>query len=281
MDKRKSLAAVVGAAFAVPILASDSSNKQDVGGAFEGPATTNPSLIRPPGALEEKQFLNACIRCGECMKVCPTNGLQPTKLEAGIEGLWTPILVPEIGYCEYNCTLCGQVCPTGAIQELTLARKKETSIGTAFFDVDRCLPYAFAIDCIVCEEHCPTTPKAIWFETIDRFSREEVTEDTGFGDAFESGSDDYAQPQEEESGNDESGLLEFTGDAGGAYGGGYGSSGDPDSTLLKRPRIDPKLCIGCGICEKVCVVADKPAVRVTSVGESRSSTNQMLLGGGY
>jgi ferredoxin len=56
------------------------------------------------------------------------------------------------------------VCPTDAIQELDLEVKKKTKIGLAFIDVNRCLPYAFKTNCIVCEEHCPTSPKAIIFE---------------------------------------------------------------------------------------------------------------------
>ncbi len=98
------------------------------------------------------------------MKVCLTNGLQPTLLEAGIEGIWSPILVPRIGYCQYYCTLCGQVCPSGAIRPLSQPEKEKTKIGLAFIDKGRCLPYAQGIPCIVCEEHCPTPKKAIWFE---------------------------------------------------------------------------------------------------------------------
>ena len=77
---------------------------------------TPAELIRPPGALPEARFLAACVKCGECMKVCPTNALQPALGQAGPEGLWTPVLVPKIGYCEYYCSLCTQVCPTGAIR---------------------------------------------------------------------------------------------------------------------------------------------------------------------
>ncbi|MBN1828016.1 MAG: 4Fe-4S binding protein, partial [Deltaproteobacteria bacterium] len=121
-------------------------------------------LIRPPGALPEDEFLKSCIRCGECMKVCITNGLQPTFLEAGAEGLWTPILVPAIGHCEFRCTLCGQVCPTGAIRRLSLAEKASTVIGAAMIDRGRCLPWAFGISCAVCEEVCPTPEKAIRLE---------------------------------------------------------------------------------------------------------------------
>ncbi len=121
-------------------------------------------LIRPPGSVEETEFLRRCVKCGECMKVCITNGLQPTFMQAGFEGIWSPILVSRIGYCEFNCTLCGQVCPTDAIEELAVEVKRKRKIGLAFVDQNRCLPYAFGINCIVCEEHCPTSPKAIKFE---------------------------------------------------------------------------------------------------------------------
>ncbi|GAB4239143.1 MAG: 4Fe-4S binding protein [Deltaproteobacteria bacterium] len=121
----------------------------------------SPSLIRPPGALAEREFLARCTRCGECMRVCIANGLQPTWFEAGIEGMWSPVLVPRIGYCEYNCTLCGQVCPTGAIRRLPLLEKRKVRLGLAWIDRSRCLPWKGESDCIVCEEHCPTGSKAI------------------------------------------------------------------------------------------------------------------------
>jgi MauM/NapG family ferredoxin protein len=123
----------------------------------------NPSLIRPPGALPEREFLQRCIACGLCMKVCPTNGLHPTLLQAGLDGLWTPQLIPQIGYCEQECNLCGQVCPTGAIEPLTVEEKKKVKIGLATIDTNRCLPYAYQRECIICEEHCPVATKAIYF----------------------------------------------------------------------------------------------------------------------
>ena len=98
------------------------------------------------------------------MKVCITGGLQPTLLSAGIEGIWTPMLVSRVGYCEYSCTLCGQVCPTQAIENLALPKKRKIVIGLAFVDPSRCIPFAQGTPCIVCEEHCPTPKKAIVFE---------------------------------------------------------------------------------------------------------------------
>ena len=204
-------------------------------------ANYNPLVIRPPGAVEEREFLERCIRCAECMKVCPNNALHPAFFEAGIEGMWTPILIARIGYCEPSCVLCGEVCPTGAIQKITEEQKlgigqKPISIGTAAFDQGRCLPWAMATPCVVCEEFCPTSPKAIWVEEVTVEKREATPEPDG-------------KPPKRV-------TLE-----------------------VQRPHVDPALCIGCGACEKVCPVQDKPAVYVTSVGETRSKTNVILLEG--
>lgn len=120
-----------------------------------------PLLLRPPGALWEDEFLDRCVRCGACLKVCITNGLQPALWEAGLEGMMSPVLVPRLGYCEYHCTLCGQVCPTGAIAELSPAEKKTVKLGTAVFDLSLCKPWARGEFCIMCEEVCPVSDKAI------------------------------------------------------------------------------------------------------------------------
>lgn len=120
----------------------------------------DPWLIRPPGA-RENNLLGKCIRCGECLKVCPTAGLQPSLLTAGWEGLWTPVLVPRLGYCDYSCNSCGQVCPTGAIPSLSLEDKRKDVIGLAYIDRNRCIPWDDLRDCVVCEEMCPVPEKAI------------------------------------------------------------------------------------------------------------------------
>jgi ferredoxin len=187
--------------------------------------TYHAELIRPPGSTTENEFLSKCIRCGECMKMCPTNAVQPAMSEGGIAALWTPVLKMKMGYCEYECNLCSQVCPTHAIELKTLEAKQAIRIGTAFFNKNRCLPYALARTCIVCEEHCPTPRKAIWFEEV------QVMTPTGA------------------------------------------------MAALKQPRVNPDLCIGCGICENKCPITDERGVHVTSVGETRNPKNQALLDG--
>lgn len=112
-------------------------------------------LIRPPGSFPEPDFLNVCIHCGKCMKVCPTNGLQPCILEAGIEGFWTPRLIPRIGGCEKNCNMCGQVCPTSAIRKLSLQEKTYAKIGSAVIHRRRCIAWVRNMVCLICDEVCP------------------------------------------------------------------------------------------------------------------------------
>ncbi len=134
------------------------------------------SVIRPPGSVEEDEFLRRCIKCDQCIRVCPTNVLQPSLFEAGVEGLWTPIMISKMGWCELNCTLCSQVCPTGAIREISIAEKLGTGpfaakgpikTGTAFYNQGRCLPWAMDTSCVVCEEVCPVSPKAIFTRNVE------------------------------------------------------------------------------------------------------------------
>jgi MauM/NapG family ferredoxin protein len=125
----------------------------------------NARLIRPPGANEE-ELLRRCVRCGACVRICPTHGLQPSLAEAGLEGFGTPVLIPRLGPCDYGCTACGQVCPTEAIPSLSLAIKRNTPLGVAFVDRDLCLPWSGASPCIVCEEMCPVPDKAIVLQDV-------------------------------------------------------------------------------------------------------------------
>jgi formate hydrogenlyase subunit 6/NADH:ubiquinone oxidoreductase subunit I len=140
----------------------------------------NRGVIRPPGSMAEDEFLRRCIKCDQCIRVCPTNVLQPALFEAGVEGLWTPIMISKMGWCELNCTLCSQVCPTGAIREISIAEKLGSGpfegkgpvkTGTAFYNRGRCLPWAMDVSCVVCEEVCPVSPKAIFTRNVEVTNR--------------------------------------------------------------------------------------------------------------
>ena len=132
-----------------------------LGAKTKGDGAGRSFMIRPPGALDDKKFITRCVRCGNCMKVCPTNVLQPSMLQSGLEGIWTPHLVNEIGYCEYNCNACGNVCPTHAIPKLAITEKRKVKLGTAVVDKPICIAWGLKMECLVCEEHCPVPQKAI------------------------------------------------------------------------------------------------------------------------
>ena len=113
-------------------------------------------IVRPPGALPEEEFVSTCIICQECVRVCPTGGLQPALLEAGIGAVGTPYLAPRKGGCLLNRScpnLCARVCPVGAIQIVDPSKMR---VGLARVDRDRCLAWAQGAKCLVCVEACPT-----------------------------------------------------------------------------------------------------------------------------
>lgn len=126
-------------------------------------------LIRPPGAVPEPLFLQRCIRCGQCMKVCPTNTLQPCFLESGLEGIYSPKLLPRLAGCDQTCHKCGQVCPTEAIRRLDLEEKTHAKMGTAYIDRNRCIVWVEDRLCLICDEQCPYD--AIVFRWEDDFRR--------------------------------------------------------------------------------------------------------------
>lgn len=118
-------------------------------------ALVDPHLIRPPGAMPELDFLARCVRCGECMKACPTNTLQPIWFKAGLEGIFSPVLTPRLAACAANCNACGKVCPTAAIRELSLVEKQHAKVGTAWINRQNCLVWEQDKKCLVCDEVCP------------------------------------------------------------------------------------------------------------------------------
>ncbi len=259
-------------------------------------------VIRPPGSLPEEEFLKRCIKCGQCMRVCPTNVLQPAGIEGGLENLWTPVLNNRIGSsgCQLNCTACGQVCPTSAIRPITLPEKLGVGdfagagpikMGTAFLDRNRCLPWAMDKPCIVCEENCPVSPKAIY--TLEFFSTVRdgvltVREISG-GVITVEGSlvpDKYATgdyyclvegiKRRKIVANSEN-TIELSPVEASAGAAAAGSEIEIQ-VRLQRPCIDIERCIGCGICEHECPVSGKRAIRVSAVGETRSADRRLLPG---
>jgi len=117
------------------------------------------SLIRPPGSITEEDFIEICIRCGECLKVCPAKCLKPISLEEGICEWLTPHIIPREAGC-IRCLSCGEICPSGAIQKIKV---EEIKIGTAKIDTERCLVWTEKKECLVCKEYCPVGAVSIDF----------------------------------------------------------------------------------------------------------------------
>jgi len=261
----------------------------------------DPRLIRPPGSLPESEFLRRCLRCGQCMRICPTNVLQPAGPSFGLEAMWTPVLNMTIGAsgCQPRCTACSHVCPSAAIRPISLAEKlgqgefKTTGpirLGTAFMDRGRCLPWAMNRPCIVCQENCPVSPKAIFTRTAFATVLTGLTAGPSSGNelaisgqALRPGAlatGDYylthAGKRARIRSNTAASLVLETGPD--------WRPPEPGSPLgvevrLQRPYVDPARCIGCGICEHECPVSGQRAIRVSAENETREPRHSLLLKG--
>ena len=264
-------------------------------------------VVRPPGALAETEFLKRCLKCGQCMRVCPTNVIQPAGIEGGLEGLWTPILNNRIGSsgCQLNCVSCGQVCPTSAIRPITLDEKSglgefastgPIKIGIAFVDQGRCLPWAMDKPCIVCQENCPVSPKAIFTKDIFNTVRDGAVAEAGSSlrsvsikqvtdntieidrgipaDKFATG-DYYVLFEDGSRRKISSNTATSIGIAEGKV---PVTAGKIEIQVrLQRPVVDIEKCTGCGVCEHECPVSGLRAIRITAEGETRSKDRRLLL----
>lgn len=267
-------------------------------------AMASPALVRPPGSLPEPEFLDRCLRCGQCMRICPTGVLQPAGFGNGVEALWTPVLNNSIGTsgCQPNCVACGFACPTGAIRPFSLdeklgrgdfAKAGLLKVGCAFIDRGRCLPWAMGRPCIVCQENCPTSPKAIVLESIVETLREgpyELDEIKGTrvtlrGALLRPGRLAGGDHLLAMAGATAHGLPILDNDATSVVLArpADDASFTPGARLevrvrLHRPYIDPDRCNGCGICQHECPVVGLRAVRITSENESRDPRRSMGRG---
>lgn len=106
----------------------------------------------PFGAISLKHFRDHCTGCQLCVSVCPNGVLRPS---TDLEHLMQPEMSYERGYCRPECVKCSQVCPAGAIMEITPEEKTAIHIGTAAVDYDLCVVNRDNVSCGNCARHCP------------------------------------------------------------------------------------------------------------------------------
>jgi ferredoxin-type protein NapG len=184
----------------------------------------SPLVLRPPGALPEKDFLTACIKCGLCAEACvnrdtnrdtQTGEQRKGTLQMARGGdsvlIGTPYFVPVEIPC-YMCEdiPCVPVCPSGALDMPSLLNEKKeldinkASMGLAMVHKESCIAF-WGIQCDACYRACPLLDTAITLE--------------------------YQK-------NDRTGKHAY---------------------LL--PIVHDNVCTGCGLCEQACVT-EKPAIFV-------------------
>lgn len=131
-------------------------------------------FLRPPGALDEKEFVSRCIRCNQCGEACPNGAIKFMVLQNGLSSWGTPFIVPREQAC-ILCMKCGDVCPTGAIQPVEDALKPilaNVNMGRAVVDESHCLSYQ-GKTCGVCYRACPLADVSM---TIGYLEQPTVTE---------------------------------------------------------------------------------------------------------
>ena len=114
------------------------------------------NAITPPGSIGHDHFTSYCTACHLCISACPTQVLKPALLEYGFEGVLQPKMDYGNTFCNYECTRCSEVCPSGAIMQLTFKEKQKVQVGAVRLRKGRCVVYRDRVACGSCAEHCPT-----------------------------------------------------------------------------------------------------------------------------
>jgi ferredoxin len=116
----------------------------------------NKRSVLPPGAESLAHFQSRCTACHLCVANCPDQVLRPAVTEHGLAGFLQPYQDFTVAFCSYNCSNCSQICPTGAIQPLTVENRRAVRTGKVRFFEDRCVVKTKGTSCGACNEHCPT-----------------------------------------------------------------------------------------------------------------------------
>lgn len=151
-QKRQFLLSGLATAIAIPVTWVQAKTKIANGG--KKSVRTIP--ISPPGAATAEHLLHHCTSCHLCIAKCPSNVLKPALTEYGFGGIMQPIMYFEKGFCNFDCTVCSNICPNGALKPLSVEEKHLTQVGRVVFDETICVVHREGTNCGACSEHCPT-----------------------------------------------------------------------------------------------------------------------------
>ena len=112
--------------------------------------------VTPPGSLGIDHLHKNCTACHLCISACPTHVLEPALIQYGWDGLFQPVMNYKASFCNFECVVCSEVCPTGAIITVTPDKKKLIQLGKTNFLKENCVVYTDETACGACSEHCPT-----------------------------------------------------------------------------------------------------------------------------
>ena len=153
-SKRRFLVAGLTTAAVAPEVMAQAQNVVAAASGMKSEKRTIP--ITPPGSISQEHFQAHCTSCHLCVSKCPSHVLKPAFMEYGLGGMMQPTVYFEKGFCNFDCTVCGDVCPNKAILPLKKEQKHLTQMGKVVFIKENCIVYRDGTSCGACSEHCPT-----------------------------------------------------------------------------------------------------------------------------
>ncbi|MDR3182952.1 MAG: 4Fe-4S binding protein [Planctomycetaceae bacterium] len=113
--------------------------------------------VLPPGAVNRRRYHRTCTACHLCVAKCPANVLVPATTELGLAGFLQPVMKFDNGFCNFDCTICAEVCPAHALRIESKAAKHQLQTGRVIFLKENCVVHTQGTNCGACAEHCPTS----------------------------------------------------------------------------------------------------------------------------